>query len=162
LKLRRERGGVTDQLVMDIELRAGGSDSTSRAPLAIVVDGARSVIDVELTGDVVRLIDHVVPLDRQRTAGWGKIELPNDANPRDNVFFFAYGDAILHRAVVVSDEPGSVWPLSLAAAPPGISSVEARVVAPGEFAGHDWQHTSLVLWQAPLPGADQQQRLLEF
>jgi hypothetical protein len=162
LKLQRRRGGETDQLVMDVEIRGEQVTESTRVPVGIVVDAARSVVDVELTGETLRLVDHVVPLDRQRAAGWGRIELPNDANPRDNVFFFTYGDSILHRAAIVSDEPGSIWPLRLAAAPPGLASAAVQVVAGSELQDLDWERTSLLLWQAALPDADQQARLREF
>jgi hypothetical protein len=162
LELQRRRGGDADQLVMDVEIRGEQFAPAARVPLAIIIDGARSVVDVELSGDVIRLVDHVVPLDRQRTAGWGKVELPNDANPRDNVFFFTYGDSIQHRAVVVSDEPGSAWALRLAAAPPGQSTAESQVVASSELDTLAWDRTSLLLWQAPLPSESDRGRLQAF
>jgi hypothetical protein len=163
LKLRRQRDENKDQLVMDIEIRREGDDQTTNVPVGIVLDGARSVVDVPLSGDAVRLTDHLVPLDRQRESGWGKVELPNDGNPRDNVFFFTYGKSLARRAVVVSDEPGSAWPLRLAAAPPQQQGTsEAQVLTTADVDSIPWEQTSLLLWQAPLPTSDRQPRLREF
>jgi hypothetical protein len=163
LKLRRQPGTENDQLVMDLEIHREGTDLATSAPLSIVLDGARTVVDVGLVGDAVRLSDHVVPLDRQRTSGWGKVELPNDSNPRDNSFFFTYGDSLLHRTAVVSDEPGSAWPLRLAAAPlQARGTSEAIVLAGTDMDSIRWDQTSLLLWQAPLPDGQVQRRLHDF
>lgn len=155
LKMRREKGTSSDKLVMDIQVRRPQGGAPRQLPLNVVVDGARSTVDVELTGDVLLLTDHAVAVDSDRTSGWGKVELPQDANPRDNVYYFAYGDAVNQRAVVVSDELGSAWPLELAAAPmreSGPSAVET--ITSGDLASLAWDKTSLILWQAPLPSGD--------
>jgi hypothetical protein len=163
LKLRRQRGSDNDQLLLDIQVRREHAGPAETVPLDIVLDGARSVIEVPLEGEAVRLSDHVVPLDRQRTAGWGKVELPSDGHPRDNVFYFTYGDSVLHRAVVVSDEPGSAWPLRLAAAPThGAGLSEAVVISSNDLDSLRWKQTSLVLWQVAPPTGQRKQQLTEF
>jgi hypothetical protein len=163
LKLRRRRSDDSDQLVIDVHVRRARADKPVTVPLGIVVDGARSVVDLEITGEVFELNDHVLPLDRQRASGWGKVELPNDANPRDNVYFFTYGDSIQRRTVVVSDEPGSIWPLRLAAAPPQAERVaDVQVVARSEVASRDLTDIALLVWQAPLPDGALRERLEQF
>ena len=180
-KLNRKRTADNDELVMDIRLRrhAQSTASGDRPPqedpldvrLDVVVDGARSVVEVQMTGNSMVVSGHTVPLDRERTSGWGKVELPNDINPRDNVFFFTYGDSLARRTLVVSDEPGAAWPLRLAAAPEqeiagksvntdaSNEGSTASVVSAGELESIDWLQASLVLWQSALPGPEIGRRL---
>ena len=167
--LRRERAaGQADQLRMDIQLRRDASAAEPRSDrsvrVAVIVDGARSVVEIPLAADSGELLNHSVPLDRQRTSGWGRIELDADANPRDNAFFFVYGDYLTPRTVVVSDEPTAAWPLKLAAAPERAMRQQrtARVLAPDEVDSIDWRDFSLCLWQSALPVGESEGRLEEF
>lgn len=162
--LRRQEHQDGHHLLMDVRLRRAAHEELTRVPLGIVVDDARTVVDVEVDGDMVTLSDHVVPIDREKAAGWGKVEIPNDANPRDNVFYFTFGDDVLRRTVVVSDEPGSSWPLSLAASPPikKNSPFSARVIPSDEVTTIDIHETSLILWQVPLPRGNVRAELERF
>lgn len=161
VKLRREADGDIDRLLMDIELSRQGGDITETFPLEVVVDGARSAVDVELAGDSMILANHAVPIDRDRERGWGKVELPNDVNPRDNVFFFTYGDSIVKRSIVVTDEPGTAWPLLLAAAPK-TQDAEATIVSSHDLEMVPWSQVSLIQWQAPLPEGEAARHLEGF
>lgn len=186
--LRRQ--GAKDELVMDVELlhsgrswkqaaperrdgpeEADGFESTGRrVPLSIVVDGARSVTEIELRGAVTRLTGFSVPLDGQRKEGWGKLELPNDGNQRDNVFYFCYGQRVSRSTEVFAEQTGCAWPLRLAAAPPGFrdgTAAQANV----SIAEDAWQNaaetwdpdaTALVLWQGPLPAGKVAERLTRY
>lgn len=163
-KLRRVTTDETnDQLVMDIELRRQNGRERVELPLAVVVDGARSVVDVEFTGEAMLISDHLVPIEKERKAGWGLVELPNDVNPRDNVFYFTYGESITNRTIVVSDEPGSSWPLRLASAPPTEErEASSEIIASANVGEINWKDPSLVLWQANLPTGETQAALEQF
>ncbi|MCA9197028.1 MAG: BatA domain-containing protein [Planctomycetales bacterium] len=162
-ELRREAGSDTDRLVMDIQIRRSQAEGSVKLPVGIVVDGARTVIDVEMQGESFALDDQFVPIDKQKEFGWGKVELPPDVNPRDSVFYFTYGNDILKRTVVVSDQPGSAWALKLAAAPPvEKSTAEATIIRPDEVGSIEWNETSLIMWQAALPFAETAKKLEEF
>ncbi len=164
VKIKRQNSDDGHQLVMDVRLRRATDVGKTKIPLGIVIDDARTVVDVEVDGDMVTLSDHVVPIDDEQATGWGKVEIPNDANPRDNVFYFTFGDDMLRRTVVVSDEPGSSWPLSLAAAPPirKNSPFSARVLPSDEVSLMDTNETSLILWQVPIPEGDVLAKLERF
>lgn len=155
-KLQRRRGEETDQLVLDVEIKQPlASGETESFPVSIVVDGARTIVDVEMEGTVYSLTNQTVAIDPDRPSGWGKVELPNDTNPRDNVFYFTYGDHMPGHTVIVSDEPDSAWLLSLAAAPPSAGSdATAQILTTDEAQEINWQRTALILWQAPLPQGD--------
>lgn len=177
-QLQRERTAQQDRLRMSFEIRRHDGRQDAKVPLEIVVDGARSVLEVQLQGEVTKVQDHLVPLDSHLATGWGKLELPQDSNPRDNVYFFSYGDPIQQRTLVVSDQPGSAWPLKLAAAPltatsdggsqasrqttSGPASASAVVTTPDDLAAVEWANLSLILWQAPLPTEPLLSRLTAF
>ncbi|MCA9167277.1 MAG: BatA domain-containing protein [Planctomycetales bacterium] len=161
--LRRRQGPQHDQIVMTIQVTQAADGPTGKVPIGIVVDGARTVAELEVTGELAELVDHTVTIDRHREQGWGKIELPNDANPRDNVFYFRYGSAVQQRTLIVSDQPGAAWPFRLAAAPPSDTSVAAaRLISSAEFALEELDRLSMIVWQAAIPSADVQRRLDTF
>jgi hypothetical protein len=177
-RMQRERTGQQDRLLLDLEVRRAAGAADAKMPIEVVVDGARSVLEVTLQGEQTRVQNHIVPLDRQRPAGWGKVELPNDTNPRDNVFFFAYGEPLQHRTLIVSEQPGTTWALRLATAPRGsgtapsnadastsaaeTSEANAQVVTPQDAAAADWSRLSLIVWQAPLPAEELAKRLESY
>lgn len=169
IDLQREEDANGHHLVMDVRLRrqtrSGSSDEgKTEVPVGIVIDDARTVVDVEVDGDTFTLTDHIVPIDSEKMNGWGKVEIPNDANPRDNVFYFTFGEDILRRTVVVSDEPGSSWALSLAAAPPieKNSPFESQIISTDEVSTIEPDEVSLILWQVPLPAGNVKAELERF
>ncbi|MCA9211907.1 MAG: BatA domain-containing protein [Planctomycetales bacterium] len=161
--LKRQSNEDGQHLVMSVRVRRTKPDDPVKVPLGIVVDDARTVVDMEIENDMFTLTDHIVPIDRESNAGWGKVEIPNDANPRDNVFYFTFGDDVLRRTAVVSDQPGTSWPLSLAAAPPIKNSpLSARVISSDEVTSIDNDETSLIIWQVPLPTGTVKSNLERF
>lgn len=146
--------GASIQLVLDVQLRR---QSESTAPLSIpvqfVINGARSVLNVELTETGYHLQGHTIELDSAATTGWGRVELPGDSNPLDNVAYFTFAESPEHRTVIVSDDPGVAEPLRVAAVAPSDPAISyvASVFPTNRVAEIDWNATSLLLWHAPLP-----------
>lgn len=150
------------ELPSSVELRLSlrieqphSAEGTVTIPVQIEIDGARSEMNVELTGTEVEIKDHAIPLDAGQVRGWGVVSLPADSNPADNQFYFVYDQAPPRRTLIVAEEPDAARPLELAAAIAPESSVvcTAEVLRPEDLIGADWEATSLLLWQAPLPAA---------
>ena len=142
------------ELVMDLKLtRATPTIGPIQVPVTFVIGGARSTIDLELTGNQLVRNGHTIPIDRESKRGWGRVELPRDANSSDNVFDFVYAEPAIQKSVIVSDDPQVAELLSLAAATPSDRSLiyEALIVPSTQVAVIEWDKTALVLWQAPLP-----------
>ena len=142
------------ELVMDLKLtRATPTSGPIQVPVTFVIGGARSTIDLELTGNQLVRNGHTIPIDRESKRGWGRVELPRDANSSDNVFDFVYAEPAIQKSVIVSDDPQVAELLSLAAATPSDRSLiyEALIVPSTQVAVIEWDKTALVLWQAPLP-----------
>ncbi len=148
-------GGVQLLLSLRIE-QAPGSEETVRLPVQIELDGARSEMMVELSGTAVEIKDQALPLDAGQERGWGRVSLPADANLADNEFYFVYDRSPPRKTILVTEDPDATSPLELAAgisADPSVTC-EVAVHAPHELFGVDWEGTSLLLWQTPLPGPD--------
>ena len=154
--VRRVVVGDDARLFLSVSGRREGGDGRREVPLAVVVDGARSVIQVAIDGETFALENHQLSMDGDADAGWGKVELPHDANPRDNSSYFAFGEEPEKRVVIVSDHLSHARVLALAAAPPVEASLSRAEILPiSAVGGIDWSDIALVLWQAPLPeGAD--------
>lgn len=142
------------ELVMDLKLtRATPTSDPIQVPVTFVIGGARSTIDQELTGNQLVRNGHTIPIDRESKRGWGRVELPRDANSSDNVFDFVYAEPAIQKTVIVSDDPQIAELLRLASATPSDRSLiyEAQIIPSSQAAVIEWDKTALLLWQAPLP-----------
>lgn len=142
------------ELVMDLKLtRATPTSDPIQVPVTFVIGGARSTIDLELTGNQLVRNGHTIPIDRESKRGWGRVELPRDANSSDNVFDFVYAEPAIQKTVIVSDDPQIAELLRLASATPSDRSLiyEAQIIPSSQAAVIEWDKTALLLWQAPLP-----------
>jgi hypothetical protein len=129
-----------------------GGEATS-VPVQFEIDGARSVINVDLTGSFVDFKEHRIPIERSKERGWGRISVPADVNPADDDFYFAFEIAPPRKTIVVADDPQAERPLQLAAAISPDPSLEcsADVVTTEQLSAVEWDQISTVLWQSSLP-----------
>ncbi|MCA9065985.1 MAG: BatA domain-containing protein, partial [Planctomycetaceae bacterium] len=152
--VHRRESAEGAELVMDIHItRSGPADQDQQVPVTFVIDDARSTLDVTITGAEFVRNGHAIPIDRESRQGWGRIELPRDNNPADDVFHFVYSEPAVRKTVIVSDSPQIAEMLRIAAATPSERSVpyEAEIVASAQAAAIDWENTALILWQSDLP-----------
>lgn len=158
--LRRKRGEQSDlQLVVDLQRTANQAETI---PLNLTLDGARAQFDVTMDSQALRW-RHKVELGEKKGGGWGAIELPADANGRNNASYFVYGLDTPLRGRVVSTEPQSARFLQLAAGtlndgPPR----PADVASPAAAASAVWDDSTLIVWQAPLPDGAVAERVRKF
>lgn len=142
------------ELVMDLRItRSTASSDPVKVPVTFVIGGARSTVELELTGAQLVRNGHTIPIDRETKRGWGRVELPRDANSSDNTFDFVFAEPAVQKTVIVSDNTDVAELLRLAAATPSDRSLayEAQVVSTSQAALIEWNKTALVIWQAPLP-----------
>jgi hypothetical protein len=135
-----------------------------RIPLTFVINGARSVQELPLTGNRLIRNGHTIPIDRDTPQGWGSVELPHDTNAADNSWKFVYSESTGKKSLIVADDPevGEMLRIACSAAPDGRSPDAAQIVAADQLAETDWHDVSLVLWQAPLPVGDVASQLESF
>ncbi|MFO0978978.1 MAG: BatA domain-containing protein [Planctomycetaceae bacterium] len=142
------------ELVMDIKVtRAAPTDTAVRVPLTFVINGARSTLDLELTGAQLVRNGHTIPIDRESRRGWGRVELPRDANSSDNLWNFVYAEPAVQKSVIVSEEGEVANFLKIAASTPSDRSLvyQAEVIPPANVESIVWDQTATVFWNAPLP-----------
>lgn len=120
-------------------------------PISITIDGNRSQMELPVQGQSYRY-RHRIALEHANASGWGKIELPADDNPRDNVAYFVYGPPAALRSAVVANDDFSSRILSLAASPfAGDTNCVSEIIPPAKVASVNWNQYALVLWSAPPP-----------
>ncbi len=161
------RQATTDGAELLVSLRVARpseSDEHVSLPVQLEIDGARSVVNVELTGSFVDLKDHRIPIERTRERGWGRVSIPADANPADDDFYFAFDNPPPRRTVIVSEDAQAERPLQLAAgiAPDPAVKCATEVVAVEQLSAVEWDQISLVLWQAALPTGDAAELVRSF
>jgi hypothetical protein len=155
--VRRQETPDGAELLVSLKLtREGAPDATLKLPVQFEIEGARSEVDVELTGPVCELKDYRIPIERSRERGWGKVSIPADANAADNAFYFVFDKPQPRRALVVGEDARADAALQLAASITSDPAVpcSAEVVKPEQLAAVDWDTLALVLWHAPLPEGD--------
>lgn len=152
------------ELVLDINLQRDKSDKSQIVPLQILINGARTVHEVEMTDVELSLQGHVVPIDAGVDSGWGRVELPGDSNPRDNVSSFVFAGEPTRRTVVVSDVPETAEPLRIAVSAPSNPELKhvVEVLTSDRAEEVDWNATSLLLWHTELPQGVIARRLQNF
>ena len=142
------------ELVMDLKItRATATTEPVQIPVTFVIGGARSTVNLEMTGAQLVRNGHTIPIDRESKRGWGRVELPRDANSSDSVFTFVYAEPAVQKTVIVSDDTDASELLRLAVATPSDRSLvyEAQVLPAAQAATIEWDQTAFVIWHAPLP-----------
>lgn len=150
---RRETGSGAE-LVMDIRVFSNEPiDGPQLVPVSIVLDGARSVLELEMTGTEVVRNGHVIPVSSESKSGWGRAELPGDANPADNIFRFVYSEPAVQRAAIISDDPefSELMEIIIANGVDNTLTYEAEVFPTSAAATLPWEKTGLIIWQGALP-----------
>jgi Aerotolerance regulator N-terminal len=158
---RRARpDGAELNLALDLARNAPAGSNPARFPLALTLNGVKSQTELDMDGAALRW-RHKVDLGAAKGLGWGALELPADANARDNAAYFVFGSDSALRATVVSDQPALIRNAQLAALSPATRQ-PAEVLTPAAFAERTGSDATLLLWHAPLPDAAGEKRLRGF
>ena len=153
------------ELVMDLHLtRSGDVDTPQTVDLTIVIDGASSRLSLELTGNTLTRRGHVIPLDEGSHQGWGRVELPSDSNPADNICRFVYAEPAARKTVIVSDDESTAQILRIAAATGADQNLahEAHILPAASADAIPWENTSLIIWHAAIPDGLTARQLQDF
>jgi hypothetical protein len=155
----RRRTSKGYELQITAELTGQGAASAT-FPLTIVHEGARSQVEVNFGGQKLTTQCRL-DLGPRQSAGWGWVELPADANPRDNQSFFVYPEDLQAKSVVVADAEAAGRFLRLAAAPaPLLLNQVAEVQsASGTLKLDD---TALLIWQSAAPSGTVENVVRDF
>ncbi|MDX1927713.1 MAG: BatA domain-containing protein, partial [Pirellulaceae bacterium] len=158
--VRRESTDAGNQVVMSLVVSQSTSEDSPSAkrvvPVQIEIDGARSELSVEMTGNQAEVRNHRVSLSGNQKRGWGKVSIPADQNNADNEFYLVFDEPPVRRIVLVSEDRDATRPLEIAAAvaPDGQAPSTVDVVAPDQLDSLVLDGASLVIWQTTLPQGD--------
>ena len=142
------------EVVLDLRLtRESESTQPIKIPLEFVLNGTRSKMDIEMVDKEFVLQGHSIPLDLQIKDGWGRVELPQDANASDNVSHFVFAEPPSPKAIVVTNNERVGEILKLAAETPPNPAVahEVTVLPVNRISEIEWPKYGMVLWHAPFP-----------
>ena len=156
-KVARHETSDHAELLLDLRItRHSTHPQPVDLPLQVVVNGTRSTLKVTLKDNELVLQGQAVPIDKGTKRGWGRIELPADSNLNDNAFHFVFDQPATPLTVIVSDDADVYEPLRAVVSSPldAGHKQQAKVLSVSRAAEIDWDKTALVLWQAPLPAAD--------
>lgn len=155
-RVRRVRAGEQAQLLVSLKIEGPPTVDREVISLDWDLEGTRSRIDAELIGGVLEWNEYPIPISAELARGWGRLQLPPDANAADNTAYFVFSEAPPHKTLLVTEAPESARPLRLAAeisADPDLAT-SVEVVGPDQLKGVAWEELALLLWQAELPEAD--------
>lgn len=162
--LKRLNGEQASLLVSLKISRTGESATPVKIPIQFDIDGARSVVEVEIDGPEYEMKDHRIPLEQHQEQGWGMVSIPADVNPSDNVFYLAYGPPPERRTLIVAEDETTSIPLKLAAEIPPDSRIKctAEIVSLEQLPTVAWEKIATVLWQVQLPEGNDAKLVQEF
>ena len=153
---RRETSDKAE-LLLDLRVtRHADHPQPIETPLRFAVDGTTTTIKAALKENQLVMQAYAIPIDKATKRGWGRVELPADAYPANNVFYFVFDDPPPLRSVIVSDDEAQSGPLkaALSAAADPARKYEATVFTSSHAAEIPWDDAALIVWQAPIPKAD--------
>ena len=154
--VRRETSEKAE-LLLDLQIARQVDDPQPvEVPVRLVVNGAATTMKAALQGNSVVMQAHAVPIDKTTKRGWGRVELPADSSPANNVFHFVFDEPpALHSAIVSDDESeaGPIRAALLAAADPS-RKYTAAVLSVARASEIPWDETALIVWHAPIPQPD--------
>ena len=153
---RRETSNKAE-LLLDLRItRQATQPQPLEVPLRIVINGAATTMKVALKENQLVMQAHSIPIDKAAKRGWGRVELPTDAQVGNNVFHFVFDDPPPMKSVIVSDAPEEAGPLSAALSAPADASRKyvAPVLSTKQAAEIPWDETALIVWHAPIPKPD--------
>jgi hypothetical protein len=156
-RITRRETSDKAELLLDLRLtRHVDHPQPLEAPLRFVIDGTITTIKATLKENQLVMQAYAIPIDKATKRGWGRVELPADSFPANNVFYFVFDDPPPLRSVIVSDDEAQAGPLkaALSAAADPSRKYESSVFSSRREAEIPWDDAALIVWQAPIPKAD--------
>ena len=147
-QLSREQatGGGEVRLAADLKRSQPDADTTT---ITRTLNGVATELEARVTGQSTRWRHRFAVGDQ--AGGWGKLKLPADGNPRDNVTYYRYSDDHPPAGVVVTESAlGPLWQAAASVADQ-VGRTPAKRHTSDNVTPADLRDATLVVWQAPLP-----------
>jgi hypothetical protein len=155
-QLSRQQGG---DVRLAADLKRSQADA-GRATITRTLNGVATELEAKVTGQSTRWRHRFAVGDQ--AGGWGKLELPADGNPRDNITYYRYSDDHPPAGLVITGSAlGPLWQAAASAAGRD-GRTPAKRYAPDDVTPADLRDATLVVWQAPLPEGEMAGALRRF
>ena len=158
-QLSRQQASGKSEVRLAIDLNRSQAN-TGTATITRTLNDVVTELEARVTGQSTRWRHRFAVGDQ--AGGWGKLELPADGNPRDNVTYYRYSDDHTPAGLVVTESAlGPLW--QMAASVVGQAGrTPAKRYAPDDVTPADLRDATLVVWQAPLPEGEMAGALKRF
>jgi len=150
-----------NELVLDVEIFRSGTSPDGAVSITYAVNGGQQTDDILMNSES-KIIRKRISLQSSVKKGYGYVSLNADANLRDNVSYFVFGEKTALETVIVSDGGASLPALERAAALPTFGHLSANLVKPNEIRDISFDSTPLVIWQSALPTGSTADKIKEY
>ena len=147
-QLSRQQASGNGEVRLAVDLNRSQANAGT-ATITRTLNGVATELEARVTGQSTRWRHRFAVGDQ--AGGWGKLELPADGNPRDNVTYYRYSDNHPPAGLVVTESAlGPLWQAAASVAGQ-VGRTPAKRHTPGNVTPADLRDATLVVWQAPLP-----------
>lgn len=150
---------------LEFDLSISSSEpETKTVQMVFNINGLRSVEEILLNQGAATLAGHRIRLAEDDRPGWGYVGLPADTNASDNTYYFTFAEPAALNTVIVSDEQNLLRTFRLAASTSTSLDRECDSIqlSSEQTSQIDWQTTSLLIWQTPLPTGAMAEQVEKF
>ena len=106
-ELARVQSGETGEVRLAVDLKRSEATADT-ADITRTLNGISTEFETRVNGQSTRWRHRVEVGDQ--SGGWGKLELPADGNPRDNVTYYRYSDDHPPAGLVITESAlGPLW-----------------------------------------------------
>ena len=158
-QLSRQQASGKSEVRLAIDLNRSQAN-TGTATITRTLNDVVTELEARVTGQSTRWRHRFAVGDQ--AGGWGKLELPADGNPRDNITYYRYSDDHPPAGLIVTEsELGPLW--QAAASVVGQAGrTPAKRYAPDDVTPADLRDATLVVWETPLPEGEMESALERF
>ena len=161
----RRQQGERFFLELDLSIRQTLGELTARTvPVVVHVGNDQRHLDADLVAGIFDAKRVVIEISDTELRGGGYVSIPDDANPQDNKFFFAYAPPVSRRTVVVSDDQDvrDLMELVCKTSQSQTAQYECDVLPTSRSGEVNWSEASMIVWHADLPTGPIAERFEHF
>ena len=158
-QLSRQQASGKGEVRLTVDLNRSQANAGT-ATITRTLNDVATELEARVTGQSTRWRHRFAVGDQ--AGGWGKLELPADGNPRDNITYYRYSDDHPPAGLVVTESAlGPLWQAAASVAGQA-GRTPAKRYASGDVTPADLRDATLVVWQAPLPEGEMANALRRF
>lgn len=149
-------------LALEIAVERTSAEQVS-LPVNLFLNGSRQYFEIPCQGQSTLYRHSILIDDPKYISGWGKIEIPADANSRNNIAYFVYSPPPILKAGIVSSNSIGGKILAVATAPlKSETNRVAELIAPEKAGTVNFNDYALIIWNDRLPSETVWEKLRSY